>query len=132
MPRGRRLQGLLFVRSAAGLVAAMAMIACVPGPDPMEPAVGGDPERGRRLLSQYQCGACHTIPGVAASRGQVASSLMGFGQRSYIAGRLPNRGELLAQWIVQPQALVPGTAMPSMGVSPEDARHMAAYLMELR
>lgn len=132
MPRGRRLQGLLFVRSAAGLVAAMAMIACVPGPDRAEPAIRGDPERGRKLLSQYQCGTCHSIPGVAASRGRVASSLLGFGQRSYIAGRLPNRAELLAQWIADPQALVPDTAMPSMGVSPEDAHHMAAYLMELR
>jgi cytochrome c len=133
MPRGRRLQGLLFVWAAAALVAAMATSACVPGRDPVEPmAIRGDPERGRRLLSQYQCGACHTIPGVPASRGQVASSLVGFGQRSYIAGRLPNRAELLAQWIAHPQALVPGTAMPSMGVTPEDARHMAAYLMELR
>lgn len=133
MPRGRRLQGLLFVRAAAGLAAAMAMMACVPSREPVEPVTArGDPERGRRLLAQYQCGACHTIPGVPASRGQVASSLLGFGQRSYIAGRLPNGAEMLAQWIVHPQALVPGTAMPSMGVSPEDARHMAAYLMELR
>ena len=133
MPHGRRLQGPLFVRAAAGLLAAMAVAACVPGRGPGEPtAVQGDPERGRRLLSQYQCGTCHTIPGVAASRGQVASTLAGFGQRSYIAGRLPNRGELLAQWIAHPQALVPGTTMPSMGVSPEDARHMAAYLLELR
>jgi cytochrome c len=133
MPRGRRLQGLLFVRAAAGLAAAMATVACVPGQGPGEPAAaGGDPERGRRLLSQYQCGTCHTIPGVAASRGKLAPSLQAFGQRSYIAGRLPNRAELLTQWIVHPQALVPGTVMPSMGVPPEDARHMAAYLMELR
>ena len=133
MPRGRRLQGLLLVRAAAGLAAAMAMVACVPGQDSIEPAAAdADPERGRRLLSQYQCGTCHTIPGVAASRGKIAPSLQAFGQRSYIAGRLPNRAELLAQWIVHPQALVPGTVMPSMGVSPEDARHMAAYLMELR
>ena len=133
MPRGPRPQSPLFTRAAAGCVAAMALSACVPGLDPAEPtALRGDAERGRRLLSQYQCGACHTIPGVAASRGQVASTLIGFGQRSYIAGRLPNRAELLAQWIVHPQALVPGTAMPSMGVTPEDASHMAAYLMEQR
>jgi cytochrome c len=133
MPRGRRLQSLLFIRAAAGLLAAMAVAACVPGPKPGEPAaIQGDPERGRRLLSQYQCGTCHTIPGVPASRGQVASTLAGFGQRSYIAGRLPNRMELLVQWIVHPQGLVPGTPMPSMGVSAEDARHMAAYLMEQR
>lgn len=94
--------------------------------------VRADSARGRELLSQYQCGACHTIPGVPSSRGQVAASLAKFGERSYIAGRLPNRADLLAQWISQPQALVPGTAMPSMGVPLEDARHMAAYLMEQR
>lgn len=88
-------------------------------------------ERGRLLLSQYQCGSCHTIPGVPASRGEVAPPLTAWGQRSYIAGRLPNRPELLVRWIVAPQSLVPGTAMPAMGVSPPEAEAMAAYLMSL-
>lgn len=88
-------------------------------------------ERGRALLAQYQCGSCHTIPGVAASRGQVAQPLQAWGQRSYIAGRVPNRPEALAQWIAAPQSLVPGTAMPSMGVAPADAQAMAAYLFSL-
>jgi cytochrome c2 len=89
-------------------------------------------ERGRQLLAQYQCGSCHSIPGVASAGGRVAASLKGFGDRSYIAGRLANRPDTLARWIEQPQALVPGTAMPSMGVSPADARDMAAYLLGLK
>jgi cytochrome c len=89
-------------------------------------------ERGRALLAQYQCGSCHTIPGVEDSHGRVAQPLSGWRHRSYIAGRLPNRPDVLARWIAAPQALVPGTAMPSMGVSPEDARAMAAYLFSLR
>lgn len=89
-------------------------------------------ERGRQLLAQYQCGSCHSIPGVASAGGRVASSLKGFGARSYIAGRLANRPDTLARWIEQPQALVPDTAMPAMGVSPADARAMAAYLLELK
>ena len=88
-------------------------------------------DRGRALLAQYQCGTCHTIPGVPGSRGEVAQPLGAWGKRSYIAGRLVNRPEVLAQWIVAPQALVPGTAMPSMGVSPADAQAMAAYLFSL-
>ena len=87
--------------------------------------------RGRELLVQYRCGSCHTIPGVPASRGQVAQTLEGWRHRSYIAGRVPNRPELLARWLVAPQSLVPGTAMPSMGVSPDHARAMAAYLYSL-
>jgi cytochrome c2 len=36
------------------------------------------------------------------------------------------------RWIVDPAALVPGTKMPSMGVSPDDAHAMAAYLLSLK
>ena len=88
-------------------------------------------ERGRALLSQYQCGSCHAIPGVTAARGEFAQPLQAWGRRSYIAGRLPNRADVLAQWIAAPQSLVPGTAMPAMGVSPPEAQAMAAYLFSL-
>lgn len=88
-------------------------------------------ERGKALLGQYQCGACHAIPGVPIARGPVAQPLDAWSQRSYIAGRLPNTPAMLAQWIMAPQALVPGTAMPSMGVSAQDAEAMAAFLFSL-
>ncbi|WP_077003232.1 cytochrome c family protein [Variovorax sp. KK3] len=87
--------------------------------------------RGRSLLAQYQCGSCHVIPGVAAARGGVGPALESFGRRSYIAGEVPSNPRSLAQWLVAPDALVPGTTMPAMGVSPDDARDMAAYLMAL-
>jgi cytochrome c len=90
-----------------------------------------DVERGRRLIAQHQCGACHTIPGVASAEGRVAQPLAGWKHRSYIAGRVPNRAAALAQWIAAPQSLVPGTAMPSMGVGAADAHAMAAYLLSL-
>lgn len=88
--------------------------------------------QGRRLLGQYQCGSCHAIPGVAAARGKAGPALDAFGLRSYIAGHVPNRTENLVRWIVRPSSVVPGTTMPSMGVSEEDARRMAAYLHGLR
>jgi cytochrome c2 len=96
-----------------------------------DPVLADSVARGRDLLVQYRCGSCHTIPGVPGSRGQVAPPLTAWSQRSYIAGRLPNRPEVLARWIVAPQALVPGTMMPNMGVSPQDAQAMAAYLFSL-
>lgn len=89
-------------------------------------------ERGRLLLAQYRCGSCHSIPGVADARGRDATPLDGFGRRSYIAGRLPNLPDLLSAWIVHPQALVPSTTMPSLGVSAAQARDMAAYLGSLQ
>lgn len=88
-------------------------------------------ERGKALLAQYQCGSCHAIPGVPAARGTVAQTLGGWSRRSYIAGRLQYRPDVLARWITDPQALVPGTAMPAMGVPPADAQAMAAYLFSL-
>ena len=42
--------------------------------------------------------------------------------RSYIAGRLPNRPDLLAQWIAQPQSLVPGTDHAEHGRVAADAQ----------
>jgi cytochrome c len=98
---------------------------------PLPSAARADPLLGQRLITQYQCGSCHAIPGVAAARGRLGPSLQAFGKRSYIAGRVPNHPDALAQWLVAPASLVPDTAMPAMGVSDEEARHMAAYLGRL-
>ena len=92
----------------------------------------GNSERGRQLAQRYQCGTCHIIPGVNGAIGHVAVTLKSFGLRSYIAGHVPNTAEHLARWIVNPAAVVPGTLMPSMGVTPDDARDIAAYLGQLR
>ena len=89
-------------------------------------------QRGQRLLTQYQCGSCHALPGIAAARGVQGPTLEAFGRRSYIAGRIPNHADNLARWIVQPSALVHDTPMPAMGVSPDQARDMAAYLGSLK
>lgn len=97
---------------------------------PMPPSPG-EAERGLRLLSQYQCGSCHAIPEVPGAQGGIGGTLHAFGKRSYIGGQLPNSPVTLARWIADPAALIPGTAMPDMGASEEDARDMAAYLLTL-
>ena len=92
---------------------------------------GGDADRGRRLITQFQCSACHVIPGIAGVRGEAGPSLAAFGRRSYIAGRIPNQPDRLMQWLADPPAMKPGTLMPGMGLSAQDARDMAAYLYTL-
>ena len=114
------------------MLPAFALSACGPRAAGTSEDASADLERGRKLIEQHQCGRCHVIPGVAAARGRLAASLESMGVRSYIAGRIPNRQDTMAQWIVDPPALVPGTAMPKLGVSTEDARHMAAYIESLR
>ncbi len=92
----------------------------------------GSVERGKSLTEQYQCSACHVIPGVAGPVGGAGPSLAHFGRSSYIAGSIPNLPPNLQAWIVDPPALKPDTPMPDMGVSPDDARDIAAYLYTLR
>lgn len=93
---------------------------------------GADRAEGHRLIRAYGCAACHVIPGVRDARGQVGPSLAGFAKRSFIAGQHPNRPDLLVQWLRDPPLMAPQTAMPNMGVSAEQARHIAAYLYSLR
>ncbi len=111
------------------LVAA-ALAGC--GPSPLHSANAARVEHGRVLLERYHCGTCHSIPSVAAARGQLAASLDGYGLRSYIVGRVRNEPAMLARWIAEPDSIVPGTLMPDMGVSPADAQAMAVYLGQLR
>ncbi|MFC5461120.1 c-type cytochrome [Massilia niabensis] len=93
---------------------------------------GGDPVQGQRLMAQYQCTACHAIPDVPGAAGNFGPPLEGFGRRSYIAGGIPNTPDALTRWLDNPQSMKPGTPMPDLGVSPGEARHMAAYLATLR
>jgi cytochrome c2 len=94
--------------------------------------VEGDPETGRALVAAYQCGVCHTIPGVRGARGVVGPPLTGFAARAYIGGRVPNTPENRVRWILDPSALAPETAMPTIGLDALEARDVAAYLETLR
>lgn len=94
--------------------------------------VGGEAKLGRQLIEAYGCPACHVVPGVPAARGTVGPSLADFGRRAYIAGRAPNRPDLLVLWLRNAPQIDPATAMPDMGVTEEEARHIAAYLYTLR
>lgn len=99
---------------------------------PVQPVSAGQPEQGRQLLASFGCGSCHTIPGVGGADGRVGPPLVGLQNRAYIAGRLPNSQDNLAQWIMHPQEVDPGNAMPDLGVPQEAAQNMAAYLYTLR
>jgi cytochrome c1 len=61
----------------------------------------------------------------------VAPPLAAWKHRRFIAGRVPNTPDELVRWIIHPQGIKPGTAMPDMGVTDQDARHIAAYLYTL-
>jgi cytochrome c1 len=92
----------------------------------------GDARQGARVIAARHCGSCHMIPGIRSADGLVGPPLILFGRRSFIAGRLANSRENLAQWVIDPQAVEPGTAMPNLGLTDREARDVAAYLSSLR
>lgn len=112
-------------------MSALAVAGCAdPGPPPRTIA-GADPARGLEAMRRVGCGACHVIPGLDWPRGRTGPSLEGFGRGPLIAGRLPNRPEVLTAFLIDAPSLAPGTAMPPMPVTPAEARDMAAYLYGL-
>ena len=100
--------------------------------DPAWLVVGGHAERGPALIPAYGCAACHTVPGVKGADGNVGPPLTRFGDRTYVAGMLRNSPSNLIRWIRDPQGVIPGNAMPDMGVTDAEARDIAAYLYTLR
>jgi len=97
-----------------------------------EYVIGGDPDKGQQVIAAYGCGSCHTIPGVPGADSTVGPPLTDWAGRLYIAGALPNRPDNLVRWLIDPQAIEPGTVMPNLLVTEQDARDMSAYLYSLR
>lgn len=100
--------------------------------EPVSRVAGGDPERGRLLVQQYQCAACHFIPEVQGPNGDAGPSLESMGRLSYIAGSIPNQPENMIRFLQNPPAVKPGTLMPALGITDDEARHMAAFMYSLK
>ncbi|MBU3077315.1 c-type cytochrome [Sphingomonas quercus] len=93
-----------------------------------EAITGGDAQRGAKLFAAFGCGACHAASGVPQAQGMVGPPLDTIGARAIIAGKLANNPDNLQRWIIDPQAITPGTAMPRLGVRPDQARDLSAFL----
>lgn len=124
-------KGNLF-HDLSAVSALLLIAACKPPPDARwsaDPAAAG---RGRVVIERVHCAACHQIPGVDWPQGETGPSLEDFGDRGPIAGTLPNRPDVLAAFVRNAPALKPGSPMPPMPVSEEEARDIAAYLYEAK
>jgi cytochrome c len=93
-----------------------------------EALTDGNSNRGKAAFQKYGCGGCHAVKGLPQASGLVGPPLDGIAVRGIIAGRLENKPENLERWIMDPQAVSPGTAMPRLGVTAEDSRDLAAFL----
>ncbi|SMF61212.1 c-type cytochrome [Allosphingosinicella indica] len=114
------------------LVLMLFLAACKPPPDAGTEMTGADPARGLAAIERAGCAACHSIPGIRWPAGRVAPTLEAFGNRTLIAGRLPNRPDLLAAFVRDAPSTLPGTTMPAMPLGETEARDVAAYLYSLR
>lgn len=121
--------------SAGGMVALCTLLASCTGGRTLQPytiATGGNAHAGKLVIESYNCGSCHTIPGVHDANGLVGPPLLYFSRRTMIAGELPNSPDNLVRWIQDPKSVEPGTAMPKLGVTDQQAHDVAAYLYTLR
>jgi cytochrome c2 len=92
----------------------------------------GDADHGQDLITRVGCGACHVIPGITGADGMVGPPLDHIASRGFLAGMLHNTPDNMVTWLRHPQQIVPGNAMPDLGLSEADARDIAAYLETLK
>ncbi|HEY2593761.1 MAG TPA: c-type cytochrome [Chloroflexota bacterium] len=111
------------------LGAAGAAAGAVPVVDPGSPAADG-----QMLIASLPCVGCHTIPGIPGANGTVGPNLAGVASRPTIAGgAVPNNGpDDLKKWILNPPADKPGTIMPNLGLTDDQATKIVAYLELLK
>ncbi|MDO9434285.1 cytochrome c family protein [Hydrogenophaga sp.] len=130
MPRtGHAFRG----KSAHWLLLACFSLAACDGPPDRTPTLGdASAANGLRLVSDKGCVACHTFPDIPWPRGGLGPSLQGFARQGLIAGQLPNQPGVLMQFVRNAPGLVPGTAMPAITMTDQEARDVTAYLLTLQ
>lgn len=97
-------------------------------------AAPSDPvaRRGQEVFLGSSCVMCHAIGGTLAGS-RVGPDLTHLASRRTIAaGTLPNTRGNLAGWIVNPQAIKPGTRMPPNALEPDDLQALLTYLGTLK
>jgi cytochrome c oxidase subunit II len=94
--------------------------------------VNGNISEGQKLFERTACVNCHTIAGTAA-HGTFGPDLTHLMSRQTIAsGAAKNNIGSLIAWIYKPDAIKPGSKMPSMGLSIPQSAAVASYLATLR
>ncbi len=106
------------------------LTACKPPPEQHMQMPQADAAHGKQVIQRVGCGSCHRIPGIDWPQGKVGPVLDGLAERALLAGRLPNRPDVLSAYVQNAPALVPNSGMPAMPVSDEEARDIAAYLYD--
>jgi cytochrome c2 len=101
---------------------------------------GGDAERGKELAGSRGCLTCHEFTGAARPDGAATIPALSQQQLGAQIVRAPDlrfvrdrfRPEVLVKWIVDPSSVKKGALMPTLGVSEQEAKDLAAYLLKTK
>ena len=121
----------------------LALVACsgssqgASGRGSSAPAGKADPlaAAGKQLFVAKGCIACHRAPGVPEATGTIGPSLADIGnpsKRPKLAANVDNNRDNLKRWVLNPQGLKPGTTMPNLGLSDDEANKLVAFLETLK
>ncbi|MBM3999701.1 MAG: hypothetical protein FJ297_09220 [Planctomycetes bacterium] len=94
-----------------------------PANGPAAPSPAGDHRMGRRLFAGYGCSACHFLPD------QETASQLDAGQGAFETLGDRWTADRLAAFLLDPLSRYADGRMPSLPLTPEHARDIAAYLM---
>jgi len=90
-----------------------------------------DAQRGKTLFDAKGCIACHQVNGKGGDVGpSLTTQVPEFPQGTWVGDKL--QGGWIYQWLLNPQALVPDTLEPNLGLSDEEALDITAYLLTFK
>lgn len=88
-------------------------------------------QQGKTIFTQSACVGCHTITGISA--GHIGPDLTHFASRARFAGSLmESTPDNLVKWIENPDHMKPGALMPNLGMTGEQSKALAAFLLSLK
>jgi cytochrome c2 len=91
-------------------------------------SITGDAATGQKLVREIGCVGCHLMEGEQApkvgSRRRFGPALSKLGSKV--------KPEWLYHWLKEPRHYAPGTRMPNMRLTDQEAMDIAAYLITLR
>src|SRR5216683_5038112 len=95
-------------------------------------SVSATASQGQRIFETTACINCHTVAGTSAN-GRFGPDLTHLMSRDTIAaGVAANTPQHLRQWILNPDAIKPGSLMPAMQLDDRDLDAVTTYLETLR
>ncbi len=90
-----------------------------------------DAQRGQALFDQKGCIACHQLHGTGGDVGpSLTTQVPEFPQGTWVGDKL--RGEWIYAWLQNPQALLPDTIEPNLGLSDQQVLDLTAFLTNLK